>query len=488
MCNFVQNKVFFCDIQVVHKGNVCYHDFIKNLLNEEGIYIMMNLLEEFFGTIAGWLWGNWMLYVLLFLGAFYTIMTGGIQFRALGHLFRWLTHKEKRQKETSGEGILSSIQAMYTAIASCVGSGNIVGVATALVSGGAGTLFWMWVAAFVGMATKYAEIVLGISYRKKNEAGEYQGGPMYYIAQAFHAPWLGVAAAILLFCQNAGGTLIQSNTISSVVSRVFYVPQWITGIVLACTIVFIIKGGLKRLAAVAEKIVPIMAGLYVIGGILVILFNIDQLSAVFQMIFSQAFTLKAGAGAAAGITIKEAMRYGVARGLYSNEAGEGSAAVLHSCARVDHPSRQGMFGIVEVFIDTMVICSTTGITILISGVDLAGANPTTLAASAFATVFPAFGYVVSVSLILFATTSIMSQWYFGHVSLMYLNSTKGASFYKYLFPVLILIGSLSAVDLVWSIQDVMLGLLIIPNVLALIYFAPKVRKLTNEFFAKEKDH
>lgn len=451
---------------------------------------MMSILESFFGTIADWLWGNWMLYVLLGLGTFYTIVTGGIQIRALGHMFKWLKKKDKKQdkknNEEGGEGILSSFQALYTAIASCVGSGNIVGVATALVSGGAGALFWMWVAAFFGMATKYAEIVLGICYREKDENGEYQGAPMYYIAKAFKAPWLGAIAAVLLFCQNAGGTLIQSNTISSVAKRVFHVPNLVTGIVLATVILFVIKGGLKRLAAVAEKIVPVMAGLYVVGGLIVIITNIDQLVPVFKMIVSQALSLKAGMGAVAGLTMKEAMRYGVARGLYSNEAGEGSAAVLHSAARVDHPSRQGLFGVVEVFIDTMVICSTTGIAILISGVELAGANPTTLSASAFATVFPAFGYVVSVSLILFAMTSIMSQWYFGHVSLMYLKSKKGDAFYRYLFPVLILFGSLSAVDLVWSIQDVMLGLLIIPNVLALVYLAPKVRRLTKEFFEKER--
>lgn len=453
---------------------------------KEGDRVMMNILEAFFETIADWLWGNWMLYVLLGLGVFYTILTGGIQFHSVAYLFKWMTRKKKdgsnSAREKRGEGILSSFQALYTAIASCVGSGNIVGVATALISGGPGALFWMWVAAFFGMATKYAEIVLGLCYRQKNEDGEYQGGPMYYIAGAFNAPWLGAMAAVLLFCQNAGGTLIQSNTIASVALSVFHVPQWVTAILLVAIIVFIIRGGLKRLAAVAERIVPVMAGLYVFGGLVVIILNFDQLVPVLKMIMTEAFSLKAGLGAAAGITMKEAMRFGVARGLYSNEAGEGSAAVLHSAARVDHPSRQGLYGVVEVFVDTMVICSTTGISILISGVDLTGAVPATLSADAFSTVFPAFGYVVSVSLILFALTSLMSQWYFGHVTLMYLKSKRGDSFYKMLFPILIICGSLSIVDLVWSIQDVMLGLLIIPNVLALLRLAPKVRRLTKEFF------
>lgn len=195
-----------------------------------------------------------------------------------------------------------------------------------------------------------------------------------------------------------------------------------------------------------------------------------------------ALSVQAGMGAAAGVTVKEAMRYGVARGLYSNEAGEGSAAVIHSPAQVDHPSRQGLYGVAEVFVDTMVICSTTGFAILSSGISLEGASAATLAAHAFGTVFPAFKYVVSVSLVLFASTSIMSQWYFGHVSLIYMKSKRGDWIYRFLFPVLILYGSLSSVGMVWAVQDCMLGLLIIPNVAALIMLSPQVRRLTKEFF------
>lgn len=448
----------------------------------------MGLLEVIFKNTAEFLWGNWLLYVLLGLGILYTVMSGGIQLRALPFLWREFFHlQDKNQgKKTVEKGSLTSLQALYTAIASCVGSGNIVGVGTALIAGGPGALLWMWIAAFFGMATKYGEIVLGIFYREKDGDGGFLGGPMYYIAKGLHAPWLGILAAFLLFFQNAGGTLIQSNTISMAAREAFQIPRPVTGIVLAALMSFIIRGGLKRLAQVAQRIVPVMAGLYVAGGLIVILVHSDMLLPMFYSILSGAFSLEAGMGAVAGITIKEAMRFGVARGLYSNEAGEGSAAVLHASAQVDHPSRQGMFGVAEVFVDTMVICSTTGFAILASGIDLTGANAATLAASAFATVFPSFGNVVSLSLILFAATSLMSQWYFGHVSLLYIKSRRGDTVYKFLFPLLIIYGSLSTVDLVWAIQDCMLGLLIIPNAVALVVLSPMVRRMTKEFFDLNK--
>lgn len=442
----------------------------------------MKVVEGLFETLADLLWGNWMLVMLLGLGVFYTLLTGGIQFRALFKLSGIFGKKDNEQETAVESKGISSMQALCTAIASCVGSGNIVGVATAMIAGGPGALFWMWIAAFFGMATKYGEIVLGICYREQEEDGMYVGGPMYYIAHALRAPWMGTVAALLLFIQNAGATLIQSNTIASVAQEVYRVPQLLTGLVVAAVMSVIIVGGLKRLAFVAQRIVPVMAGLYILGGLVVVLSNLDGLLPVLRLVVQSAFSRQAGLGAVSGITVKEAMRYGVARGLYSNEAGEGTAAVIHSPAQVNHPARQGLYGVVEVFVDTLVICSTTGFAILSSGVDLESASAVTLAANAFGTVFPAFKYVVSVSLILFASTSIMSQWYFGHVSLTYMKRKRGDRIYRLIFPVLILCGSLSSVGLVWSIQDCMLGLLILPNVAALIILSPQVRKLTKDFF------
>lgn len=349
----------------------------------------MKTAEAVLGNLAGLLWGNWMLFVLLGLGAFYTIATGGIQFRSIPWIIKEFCRKDKTAEASRDhKGTVSSIQALYMAIASCVGSGNIVGVATALIGGGPGALFWMWAAAFLGMATKYAEIVLGLVFRQKGADGSYYGGPMYYIEKGLHAPLLGAAAAVLLFFQNAGGTLIQSNTISDVAFQVFGIPKVCTGILVAAVMIFIIGGGLKRLADTAQKIVPVMASLYIAGGIVVVLTHLDSILPMLQSILQEACSMKAGMGAAAGLTMKEAMRFGVARGLYSNEAGEGSAAVIHSAAQVDHPARQGFYGVVEVFVDTMVICSTTGFSILASGVPLEGASAASLAAEAFGTVSP----------------------------------------------------------------------------------------------------
>lgn len=439
------------------------------------------MIGEFLKKLADVLWGNWLLFVLLGIGILYTIVTGGIQIRKFPFIIKTIFKDRKSQKK--GDNI-TSFQALCAAIASCVGSGNIVGVSTAILAGGAGALFWMWVAALLGMATKFGEIILGICYRGKDENGAWVGGPMYYIGQALKAPWLGAVVAVLLFIQNAGGTLIQSNTITNVMNEVFHIPNLLAGIILAVVIVVIISGGLKRLIVVAEHITPLMAGIYIAGGLIVILTHISSLPATFALIFESAFSVKAGVGAAAGITMREAMRYGVARGLYSNEAGEGSAAVLHSSAEVDHPVRQGLYGVIEVFVDTIIICSTTGLVILVTGVNATHTNAPTLAASAFGTVFPLFSYVVSISLILFAFTSLMSQWYFGHVSLTYLKSKRGTHIYKMIFPVLIICGSIFTADIVWSLQDCALGLLIIPNVITLIVMAPKVRKLTKEFFEK----
>ncbi|MCI5902832.1 MAG: sodium:alanine symporter family protein [Blautia sp.] len=442
----------------------------------------MSTIEAFFKTAADFLWKDWMLFMLLGLGIYYTIMTGFVQVRFFPYVLKSFISGMKNSKKTKTDsGKFSSNQALFTAIASCVGSGNIVGVSTAILSGGPGALLWMWVAALLGMATKFAEITLGVRYHGKTDSGEITGGPMYYIAHGFKAQWVGAIVAVLLFIQNAGATLIQSNTISGVVQEAFSLPPYVTGILLALLMTCIISGGFKRLVHTAEKVVPVMAVLYIFGGLIVILLNITSLPGVLVSIFKGAFTVKAGVGAAAGLTIKQAMRYGVARGLYSNEAGEGSAAVLHAAAQVDHPVRQGMYGIMEVFIDTILLCSTTGFTVLITGVNQTHTTASTLAAAAFGSTISGLQFVIYISLILFAGTSIMSQWYFGHVSLTYLKHPKGAVIYRFLFPVLIMIGSLSTIDMVWSIQDCALGLLIIPNVIALIILGPEVRNLLHEF-------
>ncbi len=304
---------------------------------------------------------------------------------------------------------------------------------------------------------------------------------MYYIHQGLHWKWAGIFVACMLFIQNAGGTLIQANTISNVVHEAFLSPALVTGLILAVIMSFIISGGFRRLVYVAQKIVPVMAGVYVLGGLLILLMNAGKIPVMLASILEGAFSLEAGKGALMGITMREAMRFGIARGLYSNEAGEGSAAVLHASAEVDHPVRQGLYGIIEVFVDTMIICSTTGFTVLITEANTFHANASTLAAVAFKSTLPGMQYIIYISLILFGGTSLMSQWYFGHVSLNYLEKPEWSKIYRIIFPFIIIAGSLSSIDLVWFIQDCALGLLIIPNITALIFQAPEVRRLTREF-------
>jgi len=447
----------------------------------ERLSIIQQAIENSLSRLANWLWGDWLLIALLGLGVVYTFATGLIQVRRFPLMLRRIL-KGWNEKNGSAQGI-SPVQALLMALGSCVGSGNIVGVSTALIAGGPGALFLMWVAAFLGMATKFGEIVLGICSRGKKADGQFIGGSMYYIAQGLKAPALGTLVAVLVFIQNAGGTLIQSNVIAKVVHVNFRIPTVVTGIVLAALMMVIIQGGFRRLVHVEQKLVPLMAVLYIAGGLIVIMANLTHLPDVFASIFRQAFTLKAGIGGASGLAI----RYGVARGLYSNEAGEGSAAVFHSTAVVKHPVEQGLMGLAEVFVDTMIICSNTGIAVLASGIRLEGAEASTLAAWAFSTVFMPMQYIVYVSLLLFAFTSLIGQWFFGHVSLYYLKAKHGDRNYKIIFTMAILLGSVSTINAVWFLQDCALGLLIIPNIIAMLVLVPQVRRLTKDYFKELKN-
>lgn len=444
---------------------------------------LLNILTIF----DNWLWGNWLLFVLIGVGILYTIATGFVQVRHFPYIIRksLIEPLKSRQQDSTESGSISSFQALCTAIASCVGSGNIVGVSTAVLAGGLGAIFWMWVAAFVGMATKYGEIILGLMYREKDENGSYVGGPMYYIKKGLHAPWLAALCAVFMITQIIGGNFIQSNTISGVMSDNFNIPPLVTGIILVILIFTITLGGLKRLAHVTQNLVPIMATIYVVGGLLIILANITQIPGVLVGIVRGAFGLDAVAGGAAGSMII-AMQKGVARGLYSNEAGEGSAPVIHSAASVRHPAQQGMTGVIEVFLDTFIICTISGLVLGVTGVLDSGAPANVIVTYAFATVWPPLKYLVAISLLLFSSTTLMSQWYFGFVGLNYLFGRKVAEKFKYVFPLFCIVGAVAALDLVWTIQDIALGLLTIPNLIAMIVLWPKVRKASKEFWSSKE--
>lgn len=445
----------------------------------------MEGLTQALTVFDDWLWGNWLLYVLLGIGILYTVITGGVQIRHFGYIIRKTLWEPIRshKKDSKEPGSISSFQALCTAVASCVGSGNIVGVSTAVLAGGLGAIFWMWVAAFVGMATKYGEIILGMLYREKDETGSYVGGPMYYIKKGLHAPWLAALCAVFMITQIIGGNFIQSNTISGVMNENFGISPVATGIILVIVIFIITLGGLKRLAHVAQKLVPAMACLYVFGGLFIIFANITKVPGVFADIFAGAFGLRAMAGGAAG-SMFIAMQKGVARGLYSNEAGEGSAPVIHSAASVNHPVEQGITGVTEVFLDTFVLCTITGLVLGVTGVLDSGVPGNTLMIYAFSTVWEPLRYIVALSLLLFSTTTLMSQWYFGFVGLNYLTNRTIAEKFKYVFPCFCMIGALAEIELVWTIQDIALGLLTIPNLIAMLILFPKVRQATREYFKK----
>lgn len=445
----------------------------------------MATLEQIVDVIATALWGDWLLFALLGLGVLYTIMTGGIQLRCLYLIPRGLFKKAENKEKNDAKGC-SSIQSLFASLASCVGSGNIVGVSTAILSGGDGALFWMWFAAFFGMATKFGEIVMGVTYHGHDSKGNITGGSFYYISKRLGWHRLGGVVAILLFIQNCGATLIQSNTIAQVMGDAFYMPNVVSALIVGIVVTFVISGGFKRLISVCQRVVPIMAGLYIVGGLVVLLLHIQDVPGMFSNIVTHAFTFQAGAGAAMGYTMKEAMRYGVARGLYSNEAGEGTAPVFHASANVDHPVRQGFYGIIEVFVDTFLICSTTGFVILLTQAHTVSSNAATLTATAFDSVISGMRYIMYVSLLLFAVTSIMNQWYFGHVSLTFLHREHWDKAYRFAFPILIVIGSIGTIHLVWSIQDICLALLIIPNIIAMVFLSKEVRQLTKEFLDPSK--
>lgn len=446
----------------------------------------MQSLELVFQKLANMVWGNWLIMTLMGTGLYFSVITNFIQIRKLPlALYESLVKPFKHDLKFEGVGTLTPFQTLCTALGSCVGNGNIVGVATAIVSGGPGALFWMWIAAFLGMATKYAEILIGMIFRIKAEDGNYISGPMYYIEKGLRLKVLAKIFSILLVIQICGGNLIQSNAVSGVLNEIFGLPIILSSIILAFFVGLVVIGGIQRLGKVTEKLVPFMAILYIVGGLIVILANITVIPATFKLIITSAFSLKAGIGGAVGYGIRRALRYGVSRGLYSNEAGEGSAPVLHASAITDHPVRQALFGLTEVFIDTFILCSITGFVILATGTGYQDVSAGTLTSVAFGSLHPIFRYVVGIAMILFAFSSIPAQWYFGQVGLSHLIGAEKTRWFRYFFVCFTFLGGISSLKLVWYIQDFILGILIIPNLFAILLLSPLVTQYTKDFFSGE---
>ena len=430
------------------------------------------------------LWNSLLLFLLVGTGVFFTIRLRGVQLRRFGEGFhRVFGGFTLRGKKADDQG-MSSFQALATAIAAQVGTGNITGCATALVSGGPGALFWVCVSAFFGMATIYAEAVLAQRYRTTVN-GKVTGGPAYYIRAAFKGTFgkvlAGVFSVLIILALGFMGNMVQSNSIGDAFHNAFGISHLAVGIVVAVIAAFIFLGGVQRIAAVTEKIVPIMAAFYILGCIVILVMNHKALPGAFAQIFVLAFNPQAMAGGVAGVTVQQAMRFGVARGLFSNEAGMGSTPHAHALAKVDHPREQGAVAILGVFIDTFVVLTLTGLVLITSGLIPDGLTGTALTQAAFSQAFGGFGPVfIAICMFFFAFSTIIGWYFFGQSNFKAMFGEKALPVYSAIVVVFILVGSTLKVDLVWAMADFFNGLMAVPNLLALLALSGVVAAIDKE--------
>lgn len=445
----------------------------------------MDQLAVLVSDISGFVWNNLLLYLLVLTGVLFSIRTRFVQVRHLGAGFkRMFGSFSLNGKKADHEG-MSSFQALTTAIAAQVGTGNITGCATALASGGPGAIFWMWLSAFFGMSTIYGEAVLAQKYKTVGEDGHVTGGPIYYIKARFKGGFgtflAGFFSIAIIFALGFAGNMVQSNSIGDSFHNAFGISPLIVGIICAAIAAFIFLGGVKRIASVTEKLVPIMALFYILGCIVILVINHAALIDSIKSIFIGAFQPQALAGGIAGVTVKEAMRYGVARGLFSNEAGMGSTPHAHALAKVKKPQDQGIIAMVGVFIDTFIILTLTALVILTSGALSTGATGSVLAQTAFNQAFGQFGSVfIAICMLFFAFSTIIGWYFFGEVNVKALFGKKAVKIYAALVVVCVILGSSLKVDLVWNLSDLFNGLMVFPNLIALIALSGVVAKMSHE--------
>jgi len=434
--------------------------------------------------LNGYVWGWPMIVLLLGTGILLTVLTGAVQFRYLGFALREVLGK-LTQKST-GPGTVSPFQAVATALASTVGVGNIAGVATAISIGGPGALFWLWVSGLLGMCTKFAEIVIALHYRERDETGTMRGGAMYTLKNGLGLPWLGTIFALLVSLAAFGiGNMVQANSVADSLRATFGIAPSVTGIVMAVLSAAVILGGLRRIGEVTEILVPFMAIFYLGGGLVILIRFAAEVPGAIALVFESAFSGAAATGGFAGATVMMALRYGVARGLFSNEAGLGSAPMVHSAAQTDHPVRQGLYGIFEVFVDTILVCTVTGLVILSTGVWAEGATGAALAGHAFSVGLPGTwgNIVVTTSLVLFAFSTLIGWSYYGETGIVYLLGTRAALPYRLIWLVFIYLGAIGSLHLVWDVADTLNGLMALPNLVSVLASIPVLLKLNREFFA-----
>jgi len=459
-------------------------------------------------TILNFIYSNilsiLMMVLLIAVGMFITIRTRALQFRRFGYAMKntigSLFDKNQHKKE---KGSVSPFQAVTTALAGTIGTGSIAGLATALVSGGPGAVFWMWISALLGMVTKYAEIVLSLKFREKNKEGAWLGGPMYYIHKGLKCKWLAIVFAVFAMIACLGtGNATQSNAISGVLDSTLSIPTWITGLVLTILVALVILGGIKRIASVNEKLVPTMAIFFVSCALIVIGINFDKIPKAFALIFTEAFNFKAALGGVAGYGILSAMRFGVGRGVFTNEAGLGSAPIAHAASSTEDPVKQGLWGVFEVFATTIIICTLSALVILTSDIYLTGYNQAIsgvaisdafkfsgapLSSKAFNEAIPYVGeFGVAIATIFFSLSTILGWAYYGEVCAGYIfnkHRKTAVTIYRIVYVVFVFIGAVSNIGIVWLISDIFNVLMALPNLIALTILSKLVVDLTKQHFA-----
>ena len=451
----------------------------------------MEIIKLINDKVNGFVWGPVMLAFLIGCGLFLSYRLGFIQFSKFGYAMKntvlSMFSKNQHKKDASG---VSPFQAVATAMAGTIGTGSIAGLATAITVGGPGAVFWMWVSALLGMTTKFAEIVLSLHYREKNEYGQWVGGPMYYLQNGLKLKWLAVLFAIfgMLACLGTGNAT-QSNSIAVALNETFSVNSVVTGVVLTIVAAAVILGGMRRIASVNEKLVPFMAMFYVICSLVVLVVNITKIPAAFVLIFEEAFNFKAAAGGAGGYGIMVAMHYGFSRGVFSNEAGLGSAPIAHAASSTKDPVKQGLWGMFEVFFTTIVICTLSALVLLTSGLWSTGEfEGAALSIASFDKAIPTIGGIgVTLATVFFALSTILGWAYYGEVCVGYLsNKSKVAVIaYRCIYVAITFIGAVGSLDLIWSISETMNGLMAIPNLIGVIGLAGVVRKLTKDHFKQQ---
>lgn len=431
------------------------------------------------------IWGIPMLVLMLGTGLYLTFRTRAVIFTRFGTVMANTLKTVFRKPKEIEVGTITTFQAVCTALAGTIGTGNIVGVAVAISVGGPGAIFWMWTSAVLGMITKYAETTLALAYREKNAKGEYVGGPMYYISKGLGFPKLAYLFCLLTaFSSIGGGNIVQANAVAGSLKDAVSIPALATGLLLAFFVALVVVGGIKRIASVAEKLIPFMSLIYTGAAIFILIVQRSQIPSALATIFTDAFTGTAAVGGFTGASLMYAARIGVARGVFTNEAGLGSAPIAHSTANTDHPARQGCWGAFEVFFDTIIMCTITALVIIISGTwKDASIDGTEMSNRAFSAVIPGGEYIISIGIVLFAFATIIAWYYYSEKAIEYIAGQKAILVYRIFFVGSLVYGAVANLDVVWEISDLFNGLMAIPNLIALIGLVGPIVSLTNDFFA-----